>query len=168
MDEVAADAVEIPSSNGGQGWLSAWYPPPDPPAGKPHGAAGVCLAGNQVVLISDDGRRWDLPAGRPEPGEGWEDTLRREVEEEACATVTDCELLGFIWSSCVRGPEQGLVLVRSIWRAEVALDAWSPRFEITHRRLVPAPEALDALIRQPDFPFGFRPLYRRIFAEAGL
>jgi hypothetical protein len=65
MDEVAADAVEIPNSNGGQDWLNAWHPPPDPPTGKPHGAAGVCLAGDQVVLISDDGRRWDLPAGRP-------------------------------------------------------------------------------------------------------
>jgi len=39
-------------------------------------------------VISPDGGIWDLPAGRPVPGENWEETLRREMDEEACATVT--------------------------------------------------------------------------------
>jgi ADP-ribose pyrophosphatase YjhB (NUDIX family) len=168
MDEVAADGIELPFSDAGQDWSAAWHPPPQPPAGTPHGATAVCLVDDQVVLISDDGRRWGLPGGRPEPGERPEDTLRREVEEEACATVTACRLLGFTRGTCLRGPEQGLVLVRWIWCAEVALDPWQPRFEITHRRLVPAAEALHTVIGQPDFPAGLRSLYRRIFTEAGL
>jgi hypothetical protein len=96
------------------------------------------------------------------------DTLRREVREEACAAVTSATLLGFSRGACLRGPEQGLVLVRSLWRAEVRLEAWQPRFEIAHRRLVPADDALGQIFRQPRFPDGLRPLYRRIFAEAGL
>ena len=169
MDGVAADGVEIPSTGPIADWLSAWHPPPDPPSGRPHGASAICLAGDQVVLISPNGSTWDLPGGRPEPGERLEDTMRREVGEEACATVTACALLGFIRSVCVRGPEQGLVLVRSIWSATVELDPWLPRFEITHRRLVPATEALEAVIGQDGFfPPGMRPLYRRLFAEAGL
>jgi hypothetical protein len=31
-------------------------------------------AGGDIVVISPDGTIWDLPAGRPEPGETWEDT----------------------------------------------------------------------------------------------
>jgi hypothetical protein len=45
----------------------------------------------------------------------------------------------------------------------VTLDAWQPQHEITHRRLVPAREALAQL----GLPDDMRPVYRRIFAEAG-
>lgn len=167
MDTIAANGIEIPISMNGQDWRVAWYPPPDPPAGMPHGAAAVCLAGDQLVLVSGDGDNWDLPGGRPEPHETMVGTLRREVREEACATVTSCELLGFSRGACVRGPERGRVLVRSLWRAEVTLQAWQPQFEIAHRRLVPAAEALGQLFAQPRFPDQLRPLYRRLFTEAG-
>jgi ADP-ribose pyrophosphatase YjhB (NUDIX family) len=168
MDEIAADGVETRFSGGGQEWSVVWHPPPDPPKGTPHGAEAICLAGGQVILISHDGQNWSLPGGRPEPGEGLEDTLRREVAEEACATVTTCRLLGFSRGICLHGHEHGLVLVRSFWVAKVALHPWRPEFEITHRRLVPATEALAELIDQPTFPAGLRPQYRRFFAEAGL
>jgi hypothetical protein len=56
------------------------------------------------------------------------------------------------------------VLVRSLWRAAVAVELWEPRFEITHRRLVPAAEAFACLA----LPAGLRPLHRRAFTEAGL
>lgn len=56
------------------------------------------------------------------------------------------------------------MLVRSMWRADVVVEPWEPRFEITHRRLVPAAEAYACL----EMPPGLRPLHRRAFAEAGL
>jgi ADP-ribose pyrophosphatase YjhB (NUDIX family) len=104
------------------------------------------VTGDRVVLVSSDGERWTLPGGRPESHERWADTLQREVREEACAVVTSSRLLGYTRGVCVRGPEQGLVLVRSHWRAEVVLHPWEPRFEMTHRLLVPAG---DAFRRQP-------------------
>jgi hypothetical protein len=58
----------------------------------------------------------------------------------------------------------GLVLVRALWRAQVRLDPWQPRFEIVGRRLVPVAEAFDSLWIEE----GFGPLYRRIFLEAAL
>lgn len=164
VDDIAADGVELAFSQDGQDWRVAWHPPPDPPPGAPHGAAGICVTGDQVVLIGTDGHRWGLPGGRPELGESWLDTLRREVVEEACATVTSCRLLGFTRGTCVRGHERGLVLVRSMWRAEVRLYPWRPRFEITHRRLVPAIQAYGHL----DIPAGLHPIYRRAFIEAEL
>jgi hypothetical protein len=52
--------------------------------------------------------------------------------------VTDARLLGFVRSKCLSGHEEGLVLVRSIWRAEVTLLPWQPEYEIPFRRMVPA------------------------------
>ena len=162
MSDIAEDGVDCTAYINGQECRVAWYPPTDPPPGKPHGAEGVCVTDGRVVVVSMDGRRWGLPAGRPEGQEQWIDTLRREVREEACAEVTDCRLLGFSRGVCVRGPEEGLVLVRSMWRAEVRADPWDPRLEMSHRRLLRAEEAFRSL----TVPDGLGPFYRRLFAEA--
>ena len=93
-------------SNGGD-WLMAWHAPSAAPEGTAHGANAFCVtADERVVLISDDGRRWGWPGGRPEGDETWEQTLRREVLEEACAAVVDARLLGFCRAVCLSGPEQ--------------------------------------------------------------
>jgi ADP-ribose pyrophosphatase YjhB (NUDIX family) len=165
MEDIARDARDLEVASNGGDWRVGWYPPPDPPSGTPHGAAAECVSGGRVVLVSSDGQRWGLPGGRPEPHEQWVDTLRREVAEEACAKVTSARLLGFTRGECVRGPEEGLVLVRSMWRAEVRLQRWAPRFETAHRRLVPADEALRSLVIVEP---GMGPVYRRMFVEAGL
>ncbi len=163
MDEIAMDGRDLVVSSNGGDWRVGWYPPPHPPPGTPHGAAAVCVNGDRVVLVSSDGQRWGLPGGRPEQGERWADTLRREVAEEACAVVERARLLGFTRGLCVRGPEKGLALVRSMWLAEVRLERWAPRFEITHRRLVLADEALRSVtIAEPSVG----PIYRRMFVEA--
>lgn len=59
------DGVDVAFSQNGQDWWVAWFPPPDPPPGTPHGAAGICLAGDQVVVIGTDGRTWACPVGVP-------------------------------------------------------------------------------------------------------
>lgn len=117
-----------------------------------------------MILVSGDGKYWQFPGGRPEAGEDWSDTLAREVSEEACATVLGCRLLGFSRGVCMRGPEQGLVLVRALWRADVRLDAWTPEHEMVERRLVPPESVWDAL----SVPTGWEPIYRRILIEAGI
>ncbi|MFC1735078.1 NUDIX hydrolase [Candidatus Hydrogenedentota bacterium] len=123
----------------------------------------MCVAENgEIVLIGHDGRGWELPAGRPEGDETWEQTLRREMLEEACSTVTDARLLGFSRSACITGPEEGLVLVRSFWRAQVILSAWEPEFEVSRRRVIPATEVLSHL------PPVFTPINRRALHEAGV
>jgi ADP-ribose pyrophosphatase YjhB (NUDIX family) len=117
-----------------------------------------------VVLVSTDGSRWEWPGGRPERGESWEDTLRREILEEACATITGARLLGFVRARCLSGHENGLVLVRSIWRAEVRLLAWQPAHEIGFRRVVPARD-LPVHLWLGD---GAGPIYSRAAREAAL
>ena len=115
-----------------------------------------------MVLVSGDGVRWDFPAGRPEDAESWEETLRREMWEEACARVRSARLLGFTRGRCVRGRQEGEALVRAFWGAEVILEPWSPAFEIGHRLLVTPAELLNRL----DLPDAYLPIYLRALQEA--
>lgn len=147
----------------GQEWRVSWHPPHTPPAGTSHGSAGICVTNDrEVVIVSSDGVRWDFPAGRPESDESLEDTLRREMQEEACALVTSARLLGFSRGRCVRGRQEGLILVRAYWRADVVVGPWNPQFEIAHRRLVSEAEVLNQLNVDPVY----LPLYRRALDEA--
>jgi 8-oxo-dGTP pyrophosphatase MutT (NUDIX family) len=158
-----ADGEELPLEVAGGQWRATWHPPTVAPAGQRHGACGICVAeGGQVVLISADGVSWDQPAGRTEGAETWGETLRREVREEACATVVQARLLGFAQSRCLSGPQAGLVLMRSFWRAEVTLDPWQPQFEIAHRRLVEAGQVA------PLLPPRYARILTRALVEAGI
>jgi len=165
LGKIAGDLEEVAVPANGGDWRMAWHPPGSAPPGQPHGANAFCVTvDGAVVLVSTDGSRWGWPGGRPEPGEAWESTLRREMLEEACATVTDARLLGFVQSRCLAGHEKGLVLVRSIWRAQVRLLPWQPEYEIPFRRVVPAHE----LARHLWMEDGAAPIYSRAAREAGL
>jgi ADP-ribose pyrophosphatase YjhB (NUDIX family) len=165
LGRIAGDLAEVAVPANGGDWRMAWHPPGDAPPGQPHGANAFCVTTDgEVVLISQDGSRWGWPGGRPEPGESWEDTLRREMLEEACATVTGARLLGFVRSRCLAGHEEGLVLVRSIWRAQVSLLPWQPEHEIPFRRVVPVHD----LARHLWMEDGAEPIYSRAAREAGL
>ena len=125
QDHAAREGEEFGFRDGrGQDWVASWHPPELPaPAGRPHGSAGICFTPEKnIVLVTWPGVAWKFPAGRPEVGEDWRATLDREVLEEACAVVEDATLLGFAKHVCIRGPEEGRVLVRSLWCADVSLD----------------------------------------------
>lgn len=152
-------------ANGGD-WIVEWHPAGDTePQGTQHGATAICLTSDgELVLISDDEAKWGLPGGRTEEGETWEQTLRREMTEEANAEVTEAQLLGFIRAECLTGHEKGLVLVRSMWKASVELADWNPQFEIPYRRVVAADDWVSNVYIDP----GWQPIIHRMFMEAGL
>ena len=87
------------------------------------------------------------------------------MSEEACATVLTARLIGFVQGSCLAGPERGRVLVRSIWRADVELGPWEPRFEIPHRRVV-APAVVADQLALDTHPLAL--VIRRELLEAGI
>ncbi|MCC7290384.1 NUDIX hydrolase [bacterium] len=57
---------------------------------------GICFnnAGEILIIKKPDGNQWKIPGGRPEPGESFEETLRRELMEEATVSVKNCRPLG--------------------------------------------------------------------------
>ena len=161
----AADAVQHRVETDDSVWMVAWHPPSDPPEGTPYGANGVCVnQDGEVVVISAEGAHWDIPGGRPEGDETGEETLRREMLEEACATVHDARLLGFAQLRCIAGQNEGRVLVRSFWRADVTTNAWEPQFEIAHRRLLPPDQVLGCVTTRD----GVTAMTWRALIEAGV
>ena len=128
---AASDGEEIALRANDGDWIVSCRPPLTLPDGTRHGAAGLCVTGDGgIVLISQDGERWDVPGGQPEGDETWEETLRREMLEEACATVVHARLLGFCRGACVAGPQAGQILVRSLGHHPV----WPSRGCATQRR----------------------------------
>ncbi len=164
--DAIRDGEVITAHGNGQEWLVSWHPAGDPPAGTWHGSAALCFVSpEQIALVSRDGERWGLPGGRPEGDETWYDTLCREVEEEACATVTEARLLGYGRSECIVGWQQGTVLIRSFWRARVELAAWEPVFEMPYRQVYPVSEVRSIL--EASHPLGDdAPVVLRVFDEA--
>ena len=87
------------------------------------------------------------------------------MREEACVEVTAARLLGYSRGECVEGEEVGLILVRSLWRADVTVQDWDPQFEIPHRLLMPSSRLTrDDLERLTDFTG----IHMRALTEAGL
>ena len=161
MSDLLADGAEIEVVSGGNRWVLSWHSAASAPEGRADGAAGICVVeAGEVVVVSDDGASWNIPGGRPEGDEDWEQTLRREVLEEACAVVTEARLLGFTRGRCVEGPASGPASVRSVWVARVRLEEWVPRFEIRHRKLVAFDECEAILLPE------YGRLWRRAFHDA--
>lgn len=165
LGRMARDGEEMAVRSNGEDWVLSWHPPSPVPLGRAFGANAFCVtSGGGVVLISTDGHRWGWPGGRPEGDESWEQVLRREMLEEACARVLQARLLGYCRLVCHTGPERGLVLVRALWRADVELLEWEPQFEIPLRRVVPVGELGQHLWMEE----GSEPIYSRSAHEAAL
>ena len=48
----------------------------------PVSVKGVLVHGGRVLLLLNERNEWDLPGGRPDPGETFPAALEREVQEE--------------------------------------------------------------------------------------
>jgi len=117
-----------------------------PPVAEITQALGICFTGDGlVVLVTWDGNKWTFPGGSVESGETLEETLIREVAEEACAIVTASAYLA---CQHIADPFNTFGLTsfyQTRWWARVTLDPWEPAHEMIGRRLVPPEHVLDVL-----------------------
>ena len=56
---------------------------------------GICFNDKGRILIINMGKDWLLPGGHPDKGENFEETLKREVEEEGDVEIYDLRPLGY-------------------------------------------------------------------------
>lgn len=68
---------------------------------------GVLFNEKKEILIVNTVGNWQLPGGKPEKGEGWEEALIREVNEEAGAEIDEIVPLGYQIVSELRNSQTG-------------------------------------------------------------
>lgn len=59
-------------------------------------SSGVCFdEQGRILLLKQEGKKWNIPGGTPEGNETPEETLRREVHEETTVRLGLCEPIAY-------------------------------------------------------------------------
>ena len=107
---------------------------------------GFCFDSRGHILLIDDGDQYSLPGGKPEEDETWEQTMRREVLEEAQITLGEIYYLGWqeVIGDRLAHDERPYAQVRMIAQVESLLPvAADPATGICYRRGFHAPDDAD-------------------------
>ena len=118
---------------------------------------GVLIEDGNVVLLENERGEWELPGGRPEPGEDPAACLAREFAEElgaaiAVVAIVDC------WNYEVLPAQHVMIVTYAVARA----DRGPLRISDEHRRL--GWFALDKL-EELKLPEGYRRSIRAVAAS---
>lgn len=116
-----------------------------------------------VTVTGDHSHVIELPGGHREEGESLEDTLRRELWEEACAELIEFELIGYQRFRHLRAGEVERTSLDAMYWGRVRCADFEPRFETRARCLLTIAEA--RALPLWSHPLCARQLDRAISAE---
>lgn len=114
---------------------------PDKPEQPLTGVHGLCFYKGRVLVCNISGRGLTIPGGHIDEGETATDCLAREVAEEACVSLSNLRLLGFIEADHRDNSDfdgrYPLRSVQAIYRADIAeVGEFNCRYESKDRRFV--------------------------------
>jgi len=126
--------------------MISWVDPPNGPQDElvQRAEAAAFTQDGEIFVVAEGDDRfswWSLPGGRREAGETLEDTLRRELLEEACVTVRASELVGFQRFRHLNGDRAGHVTTDAMFSVRAEVLPFEPRFETRGRRLMSMADA---------------------------
>jgi 8-oxo-dGTP pyrophosphatase MutT (NUDIX family) len=115
---------------------SEWLPAPFlPPRQLTIQSSGICFTRDHRITLVSEGETWMLPGGAPLDDESLKEALIREIAEEACARVIDCQYIGCIRCKIIRAdlnPDLLLFYKARFW-AKIENEKFDPRHETTSR-----------------------------------
>ena len=140
--------------------LVSWLEPTDaPPDDVIQRAEAAAFTANSALVAVAEGNTqftwWVLPGGRREPWERLEETLRRELLEEACARLQTSQPLGFVHVRHLNGERAGRVTTDALFWARVELLPFEPAIRNTcPSRALTRRRARPAALGQSNHPTG--------------
>jgi 8-oxo-dGTP pyrophosphatase MutT (NUDIX family) len=125
---------------GGERYRARWLGAVDAPASRVR-AFAFPERGKLLLVRGDDGLQ--IPGGGVEPGESVFEALRRELQEEAAASILGSHRLGAFE---IHGLTHDLEEIHDFYACRVTLgDEWLPTHDISERVTVDVSEFLDTL-----------------------
>ena len=109
---------------------------------------GLCFLGDKILMVNDrDNRWWNIPGGHVEEDESLEEALRRELQEEAAASLAIIKLIGY-YHIHIEGPEPPNLpgpypdgYMQVYFCTLLSLDPFTSDHETTARKLFSTTEA---------------------------
>ena len=127
----------------------------------PVSVKGILLHQGRVLLLLNKRGEWELPGGRPEPGEAHPAALKREVREE---TALDVEVEMLVAEHLLEVPPDRIVQIVAYHCALVGVSAVTPSHEHLEARWVPLAE-LGETIAGHRLPDGYLGAIRQVMSQ---
>ena len=107
--------------------------------------------GNNLVLIYSKKRKWwDVPGGKLEPGETWQEALKREVLEEAGLVISNIIVIGYIEAVTSKGASYGETILPVTISFVDEIKKFKVNNEVLKRKIFRREEAVDAFTTRSD------------------
>ena len=109
-------------------------------------ASGLCFTkDSKIVLVTSDRKSWQLVGGHPQKNETIENAFIREVNEEACATVTEIAYLGSQEISDPQNSTGCTLYYQARFCARIVLNEFVSKYEIVERKCIEPSEVRSLL-----------------------